>query len=83
MKTLSPLIVAGLALLFVAGCGQKEETGKGAKPTLNLEGKTLDEQIAAVEADKTIPPNYKETEINALKAKAAATGGGGSTPAPK
>ena len=78
MKNTPSLIVASLALL-AAGCGQKEETGTGLKPTVNLEGKSLDEQIATIQNDKTIPPDYKQTEITALKAKAAATTGGGGT----
>ena len=81
-KTNPLLIVAGLSLLAV-GCGPKEETGAGLKPTLKLEGKTLDEKIAAVEADKTIPPDYKQTYINSLKAQAAATTGGTGATAPK
>lgn len=76
MKTTLPLIVAGLALL-AAGCGAKEETGAGLQPTVKLEGKSLDEQIATIQNDKTIPPDYKQTEITALRAKAAATAGGG------
>ena len=76
MKKILPLIVAGLSLL-VAGCGQREETGAGLKPALKLEGKTLDEQIAMIQNDKMIPPEYKETEITALKAKAAAASNGG------
>ena len=72
MKQILFTIVAGLALL-AAGCGPKEETGKGEKPALNLEGKTLEEKIAAVEADQTIPSNYKQTYINSLKAQATAT----------
>jgi len=77
---LSLSLVAGLALLG-AGCGSKEETGEGAKPALNLEGMTLDQKIAAVEADKTIPPDYKQTYINSLKAQAQATAGGTGAPA--
>lgn len=75
MKKTIPLTVAGLLLLF-AGCGPKEETGAGLKPAIKLEGKTLDEQIATIQNDKMIPPEYKETEITALKAKAAAANGG-------
>ncbi len=76
MKKMIPLTVAGLSLLL-AGCGPKEETGAGLKPSLKLEGKSLDEQIAMIRNDKMIPPEYKETEITALKAKAAAAQKGG------
>ena len=76
MKKMLPLTVAGLSLLF-AGCGPKEETGAGLKPAIKLEGKSLDEQIATIQNDKMIPPEYKETEITALKAKAAAAKDGG------
>jgi|GEM_PF-1984662 len=79
-KTISFSIVTCLALLAL-GCGPKMETGAGAKPSLQLDGMTLDQKIAAVEADKTIPPDYKQTYITSLKAKAAAEGG--SAPAPK
>lgn len=79
MKKLTLFVVTGLALFF-AGCGPREETGEGAKPTLNLEGKTLEEKIAAVQADPSIPPNYKETYINSLKAQAAATAGNSGAP---
>lgn len=75
MKINPLFIVVGLAFVAI-GCGPKEETGVGLKPKLQLEGKTLDEKIAAVEADKTIPPDYKQTYINSLKAQAAATAGG-------
>ena len=68
-----PLLVLALALPLLAGCGSKGETGEGAKPTLNLEGKTLDEKIAAVQADPSIPPNYKETYIKSLRDQAAGT----------
>jgi len=76
MKKMLPLIVAGLSLLL-AGCGSKEETGAGLKPAVKLEGKSLDDQIATIQNDKMIPPEYKETEITALKAKAAAASNGG------
>ena len=75
MNKMLTLTVAGLSL-FGAGCGQREETGAGLKPAINLEGKTLDEQIATIQNDKMIPPEYKETEITALKAKAAGAAGG-------
>ena len=71
MKKMLPLTVAGLSLLF-AGCGPKEETGAGLKPAIKLEGKSLDEQIAMIQNDKMIPPEYNETDLTALKAKAAA-----------
>jgi hypothetical protein len=75
---INPLFIAGLAFVAV-GCGPKEETGVGLKPQLQLEGKTLDEKIAAVQNDKTIPPDYKETYIKSLRDQAA--GGGGTPPA--
>lgn len=54
----------------VCGCGQDAASAANAKPTLNVEGLPIEQQIEKVRNDPSIPEQYKETYINSLKGKA-------------
>lgn len=82
-RTFACCAVALAAVLWCAGCGPEAPPVQDGmtQGTLQLEGLTLEEQIQIVMADPTIPPQFKESKINSLRAQAQAQAQG-QLPAP-
>ncbi len=68
MKTFLFFVVS-ICALGLSGCGQQQVAKGPSKGTLNLEGLTPEQQIAKVQADKTIPDRYKQLYINSVRTK--------------
>lgn len=73
-RTIVCCALALAAALWCVGCGPEEAPVKDGmtQGTLQLEGLTLEQQIQKVYNDPTIPPQFKESFINSLRAQAQA-----------
>lgn len=72
-------MIASALFVTLTGCHSETVDNKPTQGTVKLDGLTLDQQIAKVRADKSIPEEYKETYITSLRAKAG-QGAAGKTP---
>lgn len=70
------VIALTVAVLGIVGCGKDKPQAGPVEGTVVKSEMSIDEQIAAIQADRNIPEEYKQTYINSLRAKAAEQGQG-------